>query len=124
VIELTDQQADAVELPELAPLRLFNPRTQETFVLLRGAEYQRLKEDEYDDSPWTSEELMALAWEAGKNIGWDEDYPEYDDEPVTSWSVSHIRADYEERNDRPSSFSLTFTWERSIPLSSRKSQKT
>ncbi len=82
MIELTAQQADAVELPEAAPLRLVNPRTQETFVLLRGDEYQRLTEVEYDDSPWTSEERLALAWKAGKHIGWDEDYPEYDDEPV------------------------------------------
>jgi hypothetical protein len=40
-------------------------------------EYERLKE-EYDDSPWTREELQALAWEAGKQVGW-EDMEEYDD---------------------------------------------
>ena len=43
-----------------------NPRTRETFVLLRVEEYERLKAEEYDDSPWTREELQALAWEAGK----------------------------------------------------------
>ena len=43
-----------------------NPRTKETFVLLRVEEYERLKADEYDDSPWTREELEALAWETGK----------------------------------------------------------
>jgi hypothetical protein len=32
-------------------------------------EYERLKEDAYDDSPWTREELQALAWEAGKQDG-------------------------------------------------------
>ena len=36
-------------------------------------------EDEYDDSPWTREELQALAWEAGKHAGW-EDMVEYDDD--------------------------------------------
>jgi len=56
-----------------------NPRTKETFVLLRVDEYERLAE-EYDDSPWTREELEALAWEAGKQIGW-EDFDEYDDAP-------------------------------------------
>jgi hypothetical protein len=55
-----------------------NPLTQETFVLLRLDEYERLKGDEYDDSPWTREELHALAWEAGKSAGW-EDMDEYDD---------------------------------------------
>jgi hypothetical protein len=33
---------------------------------------------EYDDSPWTREELEALAWEMGKHAGWNE-MDEYDD---------------------------------------------
>jgi hypothetical protein len=57
-----------------------NPRTKETFVLLRIDEYERLKQAEYDDSPWTREELHALAWEAGKHLGWEE-MGEYDDAP-------------------------------------------
>jgi hypothetical protein len=36
--------------------------------------------DEYDDSPWTPEELLVLAWEVGKQAGW-EDMDEYDDAP-------------------------------------------
>jgi hypothetical protein len=56
---------------------MVNPRTKETFVLLRVDEYVRLKEDQYDDSPWTKEELEALAWERVKN----EDWGEYDDLP-------------------------------------------
>jgi len=48
------------------------------FVLLRADESERLKEQEYDDSPWTREELQALAWEAGKHVGW-EDMDEYED---------------------------------------------
>jgi len=35
---------------------------------------------EYDDSPWTMEEMHALAWEAGQRAGWDE-MTEYDDLP-------------------------------------------
>jgi hypothetical protein len=46
--------------------------------LLRVDEYKRLKQDEYDDSPWTAEERHTLAWEAGKRAGW-EDLDEYDD---------------------------------------------
>ncbi len=78
MIELTEQQLQAIENSESASLRLVNPRTRETFVLLRLDEYERLKEDEYDDSPWTRDELHAQAWEAGKHAGW-EDMDEYDD---------------------------------------------
>jgi hypothetical protein len=79
MIELTEQQAKALEAPAATPPRIVNPRTQETFVLLRVEEYERLKED-YDDSPWTREELHALAWERVKNENWDE----YDDLPEKS----------------------------------------
>jgi PHD/YefM family antitoxin component YafN of YafNO toxin-antitoxin module len=80
VIELTEQQMQALENPEARPPLVLNPRTRETFVLLRVDEYKRLKEEDYDDSPWTSEELQALAWEAGKEAGW-EGMDEYDDIP-------------------------------------------
>jgi hypothetical protein len=78
MIELTEQQAEALERAHVDPLRVLNPRTNETFVMIRVDEYQRLKEDEYDDSPWTREELHALAWQAGKQSGWDE-MDEYDE---------------------------------------------
>ncbi len=77
MIELTEQQMQALEIPESTPLRVVHPRSMETFVLLRADEYQRLKEVEYDDSPWTKEELQALAWERVKH----EDRDEYDDLP-------------------------------------------
>jgi hypothetical protein len=77
MIELTDQQLQALENPQAAPLRVVNPRTKQMFVLLRLEEYERLKEQEYDDSPWTREELQGLAWEAGKRTGWEE----YDEAP-------------------------------------------
>lgn len=80
MIELTDQQMQALETRQTTPPRLVNPRTKETFVLLRVDEYERLKEEEYDDSPWTREELQALAWERVKHEHWDE----YDDLPEQS----------------------------------------
>ena len=80
MIELTDQQVDALENTERTPLRLMNPRTKQTYVLLPVEEYERLAEDEYDDTPWTKEELQALAWETGKSMGWD-DMDEYDGAP-------------------------------------------
>jgi hypothetical protein len=80
MIEMTEQQMQAFETPGVTPPRLVNPRTKETFVLLRIEEYERLIENEYDDSPWTSEERHALAWEAGKHAGWEE-MDEYDELP-------------------------------------------
>ena len=77
MIELTEQQLQALETPEATPPRIVNPRTKETFVLLRIDEYERLKDEEYDDSPWTREELEAMAWEVAERTGWDE----YDDIP-------------------------------------------
>src|SRR5262249_42078785 len=77
MIELTEQQVQALENPETTSPRLVNPRTKEVFVLLRVDDFQRLKEDEYDDSPWTREELQALAWVRIKDEVWDE----YDDLP-------------------------------------------
>jgi PHD/YefM family antitoxin component YafN of YafNO toxin-antitoxin module len=77
MIELTEQQVEALGRSETTPPRVVNPRTHETFVLLRAEEYERLKEEEYDDSPWTREELQALAWEVAGRTGWEE----YDDAP-------------------------------------------
>lgn len=77
MIELTEQQVQALEKPEGAPPRVVHPRSKEMFVLLRVDEYERLKEEQYDDSPWTREELQALAWERVKHEDWDE----YDDLP-------------------------------------------
>jgi hypothetical protein len=80
MIELTEQQIEALESPEGTPPRVVNPRTKETYILLRVDEYKRLNEEEYDDSPWTREELQALAWETGERAGW-EDIDEYDHLP-------------------------------------------
>lgn len=40
---------------------------------------QRKEETMIDDSPWTDEEMELLAWEAGKDAGWEEmdDYDHY-----------------------------------------------
>jgi PHD/YefM family antitoxin component YafN of YafNO toxin-antitoxin module len=77
MIELTEEQVQALKDAETTPPRVVNPRTRETFVLLRVEEYERLKDEEYDDSPWTREELQALAWQRVK----DEDWDEYDNLP-------------------------------------------
>jgi hypothetical protein len=68
MIELTEQQVQALGNTETTPPRVVNPRTKETFVLLRVEEYERLIEEDYDDSPWTREELQALA--QGRRADW------------------------------------------------------
>lgn len=80
MIELTPQQLQALPSPGGTPARVVNPQTNEMFVLLPVDEYERLRQGEYDDSPWTREELEAAAWEAGKLAGW-ESMDEYDDIP-------------------------------------------
>lgn len=44
---------------------------------------ERLTAEEYEDSPWTREELETLAWDTGKGIGWEE-MDEYDRLPLKS----------------------------------------
>lgn len=80
MIELTEEQLQSLESDDVTPPRVVNPRTKAAFVLLRVDEYERLKDEDYDDSALTREELLARAWEAGKSIGW-EDMDEYDDIP-------------------------------------------
>ena len=80
MIDLTDDQIEAMNTPDGTPPRARNPRTNETFVLLRVEESQRCEVVEYDDSPWTREDLQSLAWEAGKRTGW-QGMDEYDDIP-------------------------------------------
>lgn len=71
MMELTEQQARLEEDLKAKPMTVVNPRTKETFVLLRIEDYERLME-EYDDSPWFREALQALAWERIKHEDWDE----------------------------------------------------
>lgn len=79
MIELTAKQVEALKAHPTPP-QVVNPVTKETFVLLHLEEYKQLKEEQYDDSPWTREELQTLAWEAGRQAGW-EDMQDYDDAP-------------------------------------------
>jgi hypothetical protein len=67
MIELTEEQVRNLGAQK-SPPRAVNPQTRETFVLLREEEYERLKEEEYDASPWTDEEMDLLAAEAGEML--------------------------------------------------------
>jgi hypothetical protein len=79
IIELTEQQLRDVAASGETPPTVVDPNTQTTYVLIRKDLYERLTDEEYDDTPWTAEERDALAWEAGKHAGW-EDMSEYDDD--------------------------------------------
>ena len=63
MIELTPQQRQELSNPEPT---VIDPETREAYVLVRKADYERLKERLYDDSPWTDEEMAHLAAEAGE----------------------------------------------------------
>ena len=80
MLELTQEQVQALEKPEDTPSRIVNPQTRETFVLVPLGDYERLIDAQYDDSPWTDEEMELLAWETGKQAGW-EDMDDYDHYP-------------------------------------------
>jgi hypothetical protein len=80
MIELTEQQAQAIAASREVPPIVMDPTTKTAYVLLRQEEYEKIIDEEYDDSPWTAEERDALAWEAGKHAGW-EDMDEYDHYP-------------------------------------------
>ena len=80
MIELTEQQLQELRTSDTSPPTVLDPKTQETFVLLKLDDYKRLKDEKYDDSDWTHEELEAQAWAAGRVAGW-EDMDEYDNLP-------------------------------------------
>lgn len=65
MIELTQEQVQALGKPEATPVRAVNPQTREMFVLVPLVEYERLIDEEnYHDSPWTDEERELLRLEA------------------------------------------------------------
>ena len=79
MIELTEEQVEALERSGATPLRLVNPKTQERFVLLPEGEYERL--ERWEAGPWTDEERDLLRAEAIEALGW-EGMEAYQDEPA------------------------------------------
>src|SRR4051794_5832709 len=78
MIELNEQQRQAVHRNPSEPVRLVDPETNRVYVLVGAEEFERMRLLAYDDSPWTDEKKAMLAAEAGESIGWD-DMGEYDD---------------------------------------------
>lgn len=73
---LTDELRLRLEAAGNEPLRLIDPMSHREYVVIRADLYDRLKGLLYDDSPWTDEELDALAAEQAELLGWEgmEDY--------------------------------------------------
>ena len=63
MIELTEQQMQAVHASGAMPPIVVDPKTKTPYVLLRKDVYEQLKAEDYDDSPWTDEEMDLLAAE-------------------------------------------------------------
>ena len=61
MIELTAAQAQTLAHAGPALLTVTDPTTHTTYVLVRQDEYEQWRE--YDDSPWTDEEMDGLAAE-------------------------------------------------------------
>ena len=64
MIELTQEQVQALGMPKTTPPRIVNPQTREMFVLVPIAEYERLIDEEHEGGSWTDEERDLLRWEA------------------------------------------------------------
>ena len=63
MIELTEEQVQAVDASGKMPAIVVDPRTHTAYVLLRKDLYEQMAGDAYDDSPWTDEEMDFLAAE-------------------------------------------------------------
>lgn len=61
MIELTAQQRQALHEQAGQPLSMTDSTTRQEFVLVTRELYESLRE--YDDSPWTDDEMDALAAE-------------------------------------------------------------
>lgn len=104
MIELPDELSRALRDNPDGTVLLIDPATQRTFVLVRVDEYERLKEDAYDASPWTDEEMDLLAAEDADSLGWDgmDAYQGPESRSSTAatsrWRVSPTRQAGEARN--------------------------
>ena len=71
MIELSESLQLAVQESPSVPVRLIDPSTKETFVLVRAEVFDHLVEDDVDYGPWTDEEMALLAAENANLLGWE-----------------------------------------------------
>ncbi|HEY1375809.1 MAG TPA: hypothetical protein VGF55_03410 [Gemmataceae bacterium] len=79
MIELTEEQRREVRHAD-GPVRLTDPDTKAEYVVLKAEVYEQMRRVfeevdpslyEYDDGPWTDEEMDRLAEESGKMLDGD-----------------------------------------------------
>ena len=79
MIELTEAQRH--ELTESEPTAI-DPRTKETYILVRKNVYDRIKGLLSEDGEWTEDELRLLLARSSEANGWNkpgmDDYDHYD----------------------------------------------
>ncbi len=63
MIELTEQQAQALAAAGDKPPVVVDPNTNVPYVLIRKEVYERLTAEEYEEGPWSDEEMDQLAAE-------------------------------------------------------------
>lgn len=74
-IELTTEQTQAVAT-EGEAIVVIDPRTKQTYRLVREEVFQKIQSLLYDDSPWTPQETAILAGIAFGKLD-DTDYGDY-----------------------------------------------
>jgi hypothetical protein len=75
-LELTEPLQRALDAQPDEPLRVVDPRTQKTYVLIPEDAYARLKGLAYDDSDFPIRDAYPLMDAVAAKEGWDE--PEMD----------------------------------------------
>jgi hypothetical protein len=83
MIELTEQQRQALA-GEPLPVRVVDPQTRQTYVLISEEEYEHTKAMKYDDSELTKDDLRQMLARSAAANGWEEPamdaYDRYDEE--------------------------------------------
>jgi hypothetical protein len=67
IVNLTKEQLQALRNGK--PVRLSEEGTD--LVVVRADVFERIQDLQYDDSPWTDEEMDLLAAEDAEALGWD-----------------------------------------------------
>jgi hypothetical protein len=86
MIELTEQQRQALDERPGEPLQLFDPRTNRAYVLLTAEQYERIR-GMIDPGPLTPDERRVILRGVWRRAGWDDprmDVYNHLDEPKDS----------------------------------------
>jgi hypothetical protein len=89
-LELNEPQQQALDAQAEEPLRLVDPRTQLSYVLVKADIFDRLKQLLYDDASPSEEEKRRQLAASGERGGWLDPemdvYDNYDENSKKLWS--------------------------------------